>query len=117
MSTKSGDTSSITSITEEFKSQSNKYTLSKFEFDLYDEESNKPEKVIRVKKFSMPNKGEKWKIFEDNKVMFVIEGSKLNSKEKNFLKTVDGINFLLKQYKLGIKSFNSLKSAIKDQIK
>ena len=25
----------------------------------------------------MPNKGEKWRIFEDNKVMFTLEGTKL----------------------------------------
>ena len=89
-----------------------KYNLSKFEFDLYNEESNVVEKIIRVKRFSMPNKGEKWKIFEDSKVMFVVEGSKLTNKERLFLRTVEGINFLLSQYKNGIKSFNSLKNKI-----
>ncbi len=101
---------SITPVTEEFKDQNQKYNLSKFEFDLYHEEDDKVEKVIRVKRVSMPNKGEKWKIFEDNKVMFVLEGTKLTNKEKEFLHTVDGINFLISQYKGGIKSFNSLRT-------
>lgn len=94
-----------------------KYSLSKFEYDLYHEEDDKAEKVIRVKRVSMPNKGEKWKIFEDNKVMFILEGTKLTNKEKDFLRTVDGVNFLITQYKAGIKSFNSLKNEIKKKLK
>ena len=113
---KNNDTSDSTSITDELKSNNNKYNLSKFEFDLYDEESNKPHKVVRVKRFSVPNKGEKWKIFEDNKVMFIVEGSKLTNKEKAFLRTVEGIGFLLSSYKKGIKSFNSLKNELKNNI-
>jgi hypothetical protein len=102
---------------EESKDSNTKYNLSKFEYDLYHEEDDKSEKVIRVKRVSMPNKGEKWKIFEDNKVMFIVEGTKLNNKEKEFLRTVDGVNFLIAQYKAGIKSFNSLKNEIKKKLK
>lgn len=114
---KTTEPTGITPVTEEFKDQNQKYSLSKFEFDLYHEEDDKAEKVIRVKRVSMPNKGEKWKIFEDSKVMFVVEGSKLTNKEKDFLRTVDGVNFLISQYKLGIKSFNSLKTEIKKKLK
>jgi hypothetical protein len=103
--------------TEEFKDNNAKYSLSKFEYDLYHEEDDTSEKVIRVKRVSMPNKGEKWKIFEDNKVMFIVEGTKLNNKEKDFLRTVDGVNFLIAQYKQGIKSFNALKTEIKKKLK
>ena len=102
---------------EEYKDQNLKYNLSKFEFDLYHEEDDVAEKVIRVKRVSMPNKGEKWKIFEDNKVMFVVEGAKLTNKEKDFLRTVDGVNFLISQFKQGIKSFNALKNEIKKKLK
>lgn len=102
---------------EEVKGDGQKYNLSKFEYDLYHEEDDKTEKVIRVKRVSMPNKGEKWKISEDNKVMFVLEGTKLTNKEKEFLRTADGVNFLIAQYKVGIKSFNSLKNEIKKKLK
>lgn len=102
---------------EEYKDQHSKFNLSKFDFDLYHEEDDKAEKVIRIKRVSMPNKGEKWKIFENNKVMFVVEGTKLTNKEKEFLRTVDGLNFLIAQYKSGIKSFNSLKNEIKKNLK
>lgn len=107
----------ITPVTEEFKDQNQKYNLSKFEFDLYHEEYDVAEKVIRVKRVNMPNKGEKWKIMEDNKAMFVVEGTKLTNKEKEFLRTPEGFNFLISQYKQGIKSFNSLKTEIKKKLK
>ena len=107
----------VTPVTDEFKDQGRKYNLSKFEFDLYHEEDDKIEKIIRVKRISMPNKSEKWKIFENSKVMIVIEGVKLTNKEKEFLRTVEGVIFLIKQYKLGIKSFSTLKSEIKKNLK
>jgi len=97
--------------------QSIKHILSKYEYDLYKEEDDVAQKVIRVKRFSMPNKGEKWKIFEDTKVIFVLDGTKLNTKEKEFLRTVDGVNFLIKQFKEGIKSFNALRKEIKNNLK
>lgn len=107
----------VTPVTEEFKDQNSKYNLSKFEFDLYHEEDDIAEKVIRVQRVSMPNKGEKWKIFENSKVVFVIEGTKLTKKEREFLHTPDGFNFLIAQFKQGIKSFNALKTEIKKKLK
>lgn len=107
----------ITPITEEFKDQNSKYNLSKIELDLYHEEYDVAEKVIRVKRVSLPNDGENWKIFEDKKVMFVVEGAKLTKKEREFLQTPEGFNFLIAQYKLGIKSFNALKTEIKKKLK
>lgn len=117
MPNKSSPTDPTTSpVGEEFKDQV-KHNMSKFEYDLYHEEDDVVEKVIRVKRVSMPNKGEKWKLFEDNKVVFVVEGTKLNNKEKEFLRTIDGVNFLIAQCKIGIKSFNSLKNEIKKKLK
>lgn len=111
------ESTSTTPITEEFKEQNSKYNLSKIEGELYHEEYNVVEKIIRVKRVSLPNKGEKWKIFEDSKVMFTVEGIKLTNKEKEFLRTPDGFNFLIVQYKTGIKSFNALKNEIKKILK
>lgn len=106
-----------TSSGEDFKDPNQRYNLSKFEYDLYHEEDDVAEKVIRVKCVTLPNKGEKWKILEDNKVIFTVEGNKLTNKEKNFLHTIEGVNFLLGQAKAGIKSFNSLRTEIKKKIK
>jgi SMC interacting uncharacterized protein involved in chromosome segregation len=102
---------------DEQKEGGSRYNLSKFEFDLYHEEDDIAEKVIRVKRVSMPNKGEKWKIMLDSKVTFIIEGSKLSKKEREYLETVDGFNFILAQAKVGIKSLNSFKTELKKIIK
>jgi hypothetical protein len=112
MSTKPTDPA-IVPVTEEIKEQNQRYNLSKFEFDLYHEELDVSEKVIRVKKVSMPNKGQKWKIMIDTKVIFVIEGSKISKKEREYLETVEGFNFILTQAKAGIKSLNSFRNELK----
>jgi hypothetical protein len=101
---------------DEFKGSNIKHSFSKFEFDLYHEEDDISEKVIRVKKVSMPNKGEKWKVFENNKILHVIDGSKLTKKERDFLKSVDGAIWFLEKAKIGIKSFNSFKSDLKEKL-
>lgn len=106
----------ITPVTEEFKDQNQKYNLSKFEFDLYHEEDDVAEKVIRVKRVSMPNKGEKWKIINDNKVIFTVESTKISKKEREYLQTVEGFNFMLSQAKQGIKSLNSFRNELKKNI-
>jgi hypothetical protein len=104
---------STATSTEEFKDQNQKHNFSKFEYDLYHEEDDVSEKVIRVKRFSVPNKGERWKVFEDNKVVFIIEGNKLLKKEREYLQTVDGFNFTLAQAKQGIKSLNGFRTELK----
>lgn len=111
------DQSSITPATEEFKEAGAKHTLSKFEYDLYHEEDDVAEKVIRVKRVSMPNKGEKWKVMIDNKLIFVIESTKISKGEREYLQTAEGFNFILSQSKLGIKSLNSFRAELKKIIK
>jgi len=84
----------------------------KFEFSLFKEEDNIVHKVLRVKRISN-SKEEKWKIFEDNKVLWVLDGEKLSLKEKNFLRTVDGMNLLLSQYKKNETTISAIKKEIK----
>jgi hypothetical protein len=104
------------SAPEEFKDPNAKCNLSKFEYDLYHEEDDIAEKVIRVKRMSMPNKGEKWKVMNDNKIVFTIESNKVSKKERDFLQTIEGFNFILCQAKVGIKSLNSFKNELKKVI-
>lgn len=103
------------STAEETKDGSSKYNLSKFEYDLFHEEDDKIEKLIRVKRLSMPNKGDRWKIFENDKVTQIIDGNKLTKKEREFLKSVDGAIWLLSKAKIGIKSFSSFKKELKEK--
>lgn len=96
---------------------SSKYGLSKFDYDLFKEEDNTVEKVIRVKRVALPNDGERWKFFVDSKVVLIIEGSKFNKKERNFLRSIDGTIWLLSWAKAGITSFNVLKKDLKKKLK
>lgn len=98
--------------TEDFKEQNFKH-LSKIDHDLFKDEDDILEKVIRVKRVAMPNKGEKWKITSDNKLIFTIESTKISKKEKEYLRTVEGFNFILSQAKVGIKSLNSFRKELK----
>lgn len=94
----------------------NKFTLSKLDHDLYREEEDVLNPVYRVKRINMPNKGCKWKITLNDKLLFVIEGLKLSKNEKDFLDTANGFNFMLNQAKNGIKSFNNFRIELRKLI-
>lgn len=99
--------------TEDFKDSNAKYSLNKFDYDLYHDTDDIAFPVIRVKRVNMPNNGEKWKVMSDNKVIFIIEGNKVSKKEREFLETVEGFNFILSQAKNGIKSLNGFRAELK----
>lgn len=96
--------------------QSHKMTSNKFDYDLYKEEKNVVEKLVQVKRVKSPSKGEKWRILENNKIIFCLEGNKVSKKEKEFLRTPDGFNFLIAEFKQGIKSLNQLKIKLKEKL-
>lgn len=97
----------------ETKEQNNKLILSNYDYDLYHDEDNVANKVIRIKKFGNPSKGEKWKIFEDTKIVLTLDGIKFTNKEKSYFYTIEGINFLINQYKSGIKTVSGIKKNLK----
>jgi hypothetical protein len=101
---------------EEFKEHSGKLGLSKIDHELYREEEDKVFAVVRVKRIGLPSRGEKWKVMLDNKPAVVVEGTKLTKKEKAFLRTVEGVSFLISQFKAGAHSFNALKTALKQKL-
>jgi hypothetical protein len=88
----------------------------KFDYDLYKEEDNVVLPTFRVKRIALPNKGERWKVMCGTQIVCLVEGSKLNKREKLFLRSLDGVNWLLAQAKVGIRSFNALKIALKKKM-
>lgn len=98
---------------EDWKDQGTKHNQSKYEYDLYHEDDNIPGRVIQIKKIGNLKKGEKWKVMEDGKVILTIDGESLTSKERNFLYTVEGVNFLMKFFKKGELTVSALKKGIK----
>ena len=81
--------------------------------ELFKEEDNTVEKTINVKRVPLPRKGEDWEIFENNKIVLTLKGTRFTKSEKEFLRTVDGMKFLMDGYKTGVKSVAKFKQAIK----
>lgn len=96
----------------------NKFTLSKTDLELFDEEkSSIVAPIVRVKKITTPTNNEKWKIFHNEELVFTVDGNKLNKKEKTFLYSLEGINFLIVRSKQGIESIQELKKQMKEFLK
>jgi hypothetical protein len=111
------DKSNVSTISEDYRIGSSKFILSKIEDELYKEDANVVMPLIRVKHITLPNKGDRWRIFADAEQVIVIEGKKLTKKERTFLRGLDGVSFLIAQIKAGTKSFSGIKSAIKIRLK
>lgn len=95
----------------EFK---NNPVASKF-FTLFDEDTAAiVAAVIRVKHIKMPS--EKWKIFNNNKLISTIEGSKLLKRERDFLNTIVGFQLLIEKSKVENITTANLKKYIKQLV-
>jgi hypothetical protein len=81
--------------------------------DLFDDNSDVSQAVIRVRRVKLPKSGEDWEILEDDKIVLTIKGARFTASERGFLRTVDGIKFLMEGYKVGIKSVAKFKAALK----
>lgn len=107
------NSSETSHVQDDIRSHSFKQNLSKFEYDLYHEEDDIVTQVIRIKRTGSSDRNEKWKIFDNSKVIFTVEGIKISKKEREFLRGIGGINFLIAQAKIGIKSLNKLRVELK----
>lgn len=90
---------------------------SKFSFDLFDEEKAIPSPIIRIKHTQTSNKNDRWRIYNNNKIVFTLEGTKLLKKEREFLHTVEGVQFLLSKSKSGKLTVSSIKKEIQQCLK
>jgi hypothetical protein len=93
-----------------------KHNAARFDYELYNQDDDVSMAVIRVKRIALPNDGERWKLFEGSKIIQVIEGNKLTKKERIFLQSIDGVNFLLDLAKGGERPFNMIKAELKKKL-
>lgn len=84
----------------------------RFDNELYKQEDDVPHKVVSVKRVNLPRDGEDWEIYENKCRVLVLKGVRFSKTEKDFLKSLYGINFLLKGYKQGWKSVAQFKREI-----
>lgn len=83
--------------------------------DLFKDNSYVPNKLVQVKRVNSNKIGENWDIMENGKSVLRLKGDKFTNKEKAFLRTIDGVKFVMEGYKNGWKSLNKFKQEIKVQ--
>ncbi len=90
----------------------NKFSLSKLDLELFDEEKGAVvSPVFRVKRLS--NKGEKWKVFKNDQIVLLIDAVRLSKKEKEYLRSLEGVSFLIASAKESVKTVSELKRRLK----
>mgnify|MGYP000405350904 CR=1 FL=1 len=101
---------------ESTRTQSGKIGAGRYEFELYKEEDDICDPVLRVRRIQLSNKGENWRLMRDNKIIETIEGSKLTLAMRSYLHTPEGLTFLVRHFKSDWKGIGHLKSCLKKLI-
>lgn len=92
--------------------QDSKLTLRSDNELFNEEESNIIHPVINVKRIKT-SKSEDWQIIINGKKMVLLKGNRFNNNEREYLRTVDGMKFLITEYKNGKKSICKIKEELK----
>lgn len=104
---------------EEYNIEEEKYRsatgLLRQESEFYDEESNVVHELISVKRVRLPKNGEDWQIHKDKKPILILKGARFTSKERDFLRSIDGVKFILSGFKAGWRSISEFKRQIKNK--
>lgn len=83
--------------------------------ELFQEDAYIPQTLINVKRVvSKRETKEDWVIYQDKKIALRLKGNRFSLKEKQFLRTVDGMKFIVSEYKSGSKSINAFKNKLKE---
>lgn len=85
----------------------------KYDSELFNDEDYVPGDIINVKRISKLDV-EDWQILLNNKEILLLKGTRFSAGEKKFLRTIQGINFIIDGIKQGWKSVSEFKRQIKD---
>ena len=90
--------------------------LLKFDHDLFKERP--AEQVIRVKR-TEKKKGEieTWEVYKNSEIVLTLHGNRFNLSERRFLRSGDGVIFLLEIAKKELPSIANVKKLISGRIK
>lgn len=84
--------------------------------ELYDDERNVTETIINVKRVQLKKGGEDWQIFENGVSVLIMKGTRFTNSEKEFLRSVEGMKFLIAEIKNGRKSVVKIKESMKKKL-
>lgn len=93
--------------------ESRNFHILRADNELFNEEANIALPIINVKRVKLPRNGEDWEVIENGQVVLTLKGTRFTNPEKTFLRTVEGMQFLMAQYKSGKKSVVKIKEEIK----
>lgn len=98
--------------------KSSSFSLSKAENEFFDEEKQKNKSdVFRIKFISSKKHGDSWNVYSNEDLLTEIKTYRLNKKEKRFVESAEGISFILKCAKEGLRSVVEFKEKIANKIK
>lgn len=78
-----------------------------------EEDSSVVHSIINVKRIKLPKNGEDWEILVNGKVVMLMKGTRFTNQEKDFLRSVEGMKFLIAEYKKGKKSVTKIKEELR----
>ncbi len=86
--------------------------------ELFDDEASTIiHPIINVKRITSPKNIENWQISVNGKSVLLLKGTRFTAAEKNYLRTIEGMKFLISEYKNGKKSVIKIKKELKKVIK
>lgn len=85
--------------------------FSRYEDPLWDDVEEKPPTIYRVERVDKSRKTI-IKVIENNEILYIIDCEKLNKRQANFIKSQEGMSFVIQQLKVGVKNISNLKKAL-----
>lgn len=77
-----------------------------------EDEGNVIHPIINIKRIKT-SKIEDWQILVNGKISILLKGNRFTNAEKEYLRTVEGMKFLIAEYKNGTKSISKFKEELK----
>lgn len=83
------------------------------ETELFDDGSYIVHELINARRIELSRGGEDWEILKDKKPVLTLKGVRFTKKERAYLRSVEGMLFIVNGYKLGWKSVSEFKRQLK----
>lgn len=86
----------------------------KHDSEFFNDEDYVPGNSVRVKRVAS-NSTEDWKVFVNEEELLVLKGIRFTSKERDFLRTTEGVMFIINGIKSGWKSVSEFKRQMQEK--
>ncbi len=80
--------------------------------ELFDDDKNIVHPILRIRKITRPKGKERWEILENNKTVIILRTNSLSKLDVDFLNTINGVQFIMNEYKSGNKSANKIREKL-----